>query len=67
MCCTQATSKVHKCIQEQATPPRKHKTVSRNRQLNISQLKSTRQVACTQTGQATSKIQNCVQEQANKH
>ena len=35
MCCTQATSKVHKCIQEQAMPPRKHKTVSRNRQINI--------------------------------
>ena len=57
MCCTQATLKVHKCTQEQAMPPRKHKTVSRNRQVNISQLKSTCPVACTQTGQATSKTQ----------
>ena len=42
-------------------PPPKHKSVSRNRQINIrpTQKYMSGTVACTQTGQATSKTQTC--------
>ena len=54
MCCTQATSKVHKCIPEQAM----HKTVSRNRQVNIRPIQKYMSGSMyPQTGQATSKTQ----------
>ena len=58
MCCTQATSEVHKCIQEQAMPPRKHKTVSRNRQVNFRPTQKYMSGSMyPQTGEATSKTQ----------